>query len=408
MGYTINLNTKPEILDKFVINSNQNTLFQCSNWTKVKNNWDHYLITINNDNNEIVASALVLSRELILGKRLFYIPRGPVMDYKNEELVEFTLNEIKKLAKKDKAIAIVFDPKILSRRYKYENRNDNIPFENEDIINNLKKLGYKHSGYTKKLGETYQPRFIAETDVEKGYQDKLDRKTIRSINTSIKKGAEFYFGKEYLDDFAKAMHYTEERKGVALRNKEYFKNMIDVYGDDCIIGIAKLNFPKQISILENRIADTKTQLNNEDISKKQKNSLNQLLKDDEEELKKLKEDYELEKQDEIILCGILAPFNNKTMEIAYMGNNPRAMRIRASYYLYNYCIKHCEKVGIRECSFGGIEGSLDDGLTIFKSNFQMNVEEYIGEFTYVLDKFMFYMFDKAYPRIRKILNKFRK
>ena len=63
-----------------------------------------------------------------------------------------------------------------------------------------------------------------------------------------------------------------------------------------------------------------------------------------------------------------------------MGNNPDYLRMYSSYLLYAKCLDRCVDLGIEHCSFGGIEGTLDDGLTLFKSNWIMNVEEYIGDF----------------------------
>ena len=48
------------------------------------------------------------------------------MDYKNKELVHFYLDELTKEAKKRHAIALRFDPAILSKKYAYEKRNEEI------------------------------------------------------------------------------------------------------------------------------------------------------------------------------------------------------------------------------------------------------------------------------------------
>ena len=37
-------------------------------------------------------------------------------------------------------------------------------------------------------------------------------------------------------------------------------------------------------------------------------------------------------------------------------------------------------MGIRRCNLGGVEGTLDDGLSVFKGNFPVQIEEMIGEF----------------------------
>jgi len=54
-----------------------------------------------------------------LGTTLFYIPRGPVMNYSNESLVRFYLEQLTIAAKQKHAIALRFDPAVLSKKYPY-------------------------------------------------------------------------------------------------------------------------------------------------------------------------------------------------------------------------------------------------------------------------------------------------
>jgi len=406
MTYQFHTNTDPALLDEFVMNSDQNNLFQCSNWVKVKNNWGHMLTSVTDEEGKIVASALVLIRKMPLGNTLFYVPKGPVMNYNDHNLVRFMFDNLIREAKKQHAIALRFDPKVMYRRYDVKLKDQENPTMNEGVIAFLKSLGAKHKGFTKLIAETTQPRFNAEMDVDPDYYDHLDRKTIRSIETAKKKGTEVFTGHEYLKDFCTAMHYTEVRKQIALRNEEYFRNMMDVYGDEALCMVAKLNLKKQMEMLESRIAEHEEALKGE-LTRKQKGIHERGLAEDTAELEKLKADRETEGSDEMILCGILACFNKNMMEIFYMGNNPNAMRIRASYLLYNKCIEYCAEHGIHECSFGGMEGTLDDGLTVFKSNFLMNVEEAIGEFNFIFNKPVYWAFDKAYPYMLKTAAKIR-
>jgi serine/alanine adding enzyme len=95
------------------------------------------------------------------------------------------------------------------------------------------------------------------------------------------------------------------------------------------------------------------------------------------------------------------------MEFFYMGNNPDYLRMYSSYLLYAKCLDRCVELGIHHCSFGGVEGTLDDGLTLFKSNWIMNVEEYIGEFNIVLNPVMYKAFDDLYPKMLKLAAKIR-
>ena len=103
MAYIFHTDTDPAKMDAFVMSSDQNTLFQCSKWASIKDNWDHCFYSVSEDG-KIVASAMALIRSMPLGRTLMYIPRGPVMDYDNDELVTFMFDHIKKEAKKHKAI----------------------------------------------------------------------------------------------------------------------------------------------------------------------------------------------------------------------------------------------------------------------------------------------------------------
>lgn len=401
MAYQFHTDVDPKIIDDFVINSNQNSLFQCSNWARIKNNWDHLLTSVTKDD-EIVATALVLIRKLPLNKTLVYIPRGPVMDYSNKELVSFYINELKSLGKQKHAIVVIFDPCILSRKYPYNDHKLEHPYLNNDVIEYIKSLGVKHKGFTLHISESIQPRFNAEMDVTNDYKEVIPRKTFRFFGYAEHKGIEIYKGHEYLNDFATAMRYTETRKNIALRNEEYFANMLKVYGDNAICMVAKLNFPRQIKRLEDFIVDNEKRLETEQLGKRQKADLKDSIESDKKELEKIKADYKREGKDEVITSGLLAVYNDKLMEIFYMGNNANYLRTFSSYLLWSKCLDECVKHNIVHCSFGGIEGTLDDGLTIFKSKWNMNVEEYIGEFNLVLDPFMYMMMNDVYPFIKKI------
>lgn len=406
MNYQFHLSTDASQFNTFVIHSDQNNLFQCTPWADVKNNWEHLYASVTKED-KIIATAMVLIRHLPMHKTLFYVPRGPIMDYDNHELVSFMLDHLKKEAKKRHAIVLRFDPAVLSCKYAYKDRNEQHEFHHQDVIDYLKSIGCRHKGFTVNISEATQPRFNAEMDVMPDYREHLEHKTAKCIRAAEHKGIEVYEGKEYIHDFAKAMHYTEVRKQIALRNEDYFKNLMDVYGDHAICMVTKLNFKKQLKKLEESIQDIQTQLSSETIKKKQKNLLLQQLKNDETEHDKLKKDYEREGKDEVITCGILAVYNESLMELFYMGNNPDYLRMYSSYLLYAKCLDRCVDLGIEHCSFGGIEGTLDDGLTLFKSNWIMNVEEYIGEFNIVLDPFMYKMFDEIYPKVQSLSAKIR-
>ena len=47
--------------------------------------------------NELVATGLVLIKRLPLSFCMYYLPRGPIMDYKDKELVQYYFDQLKKI-----------------------------------------------------------------------------------------------------------------------------------------------------------------------------------------------------------------------------------------------------------------------------------------------------------------------
>ena len=84
--------------DRFVIDSPQTNLLQSSSWAKIKDSWGNDRLGFYQDGN-LVAVASVLIQPLPLGFSMIYIPRGPIMDYQDKELLAFVMASLKKYAK---------------------------------------------------------------------------------------------------------------------------------------------------------------------------------------------------------------------------------------------------------------------------------------------------------------------
>ena len=93
--------------EKFVLNHKLKSHFlQSYFWGEFskenKNVIPHYVGLVN-DNNKLVATALLLERKLYLGYSYFYSPRGFVCDFKDYELIKEFTYKIKEFAKSRKA-----------------------------------------------------------------------------------------------------------------------------------------------------------------------------------------------------------------------------------------------------------------------------------------------------------------
>ena len=151
MKYQFKSNINEKEYDKFVRNFPSTTFMQTSSWANVKNNWEKDFVGMFNGE-KLVCAAMVLKRKLFLNKKLFYIPRGFVVDYNDSSLVSKFIKELKKYAKENNAIDIKIDPFIcfneenIQTIKKKKEIDIKRPFvaETDKIIKLLEETGFKH------------------------------------------------------------------------------------------------------------------------------------------------------------------------------------------------------------------------------------------------------------------------
>ena len=136
--YTFNENVAPERHDAFVRQSPLCNLLQSSDWAKVKENWDHAIVGVE-DEEGLKASAMVLIKRLPLHFTMMYIPRGPIMDHTDEQLVCFFMSALKRWAKRYHCLFIKMDPGIHYKDYRIEEGDGPIGEDIPLILDNMKE-----------------------------------------------------------------------------------------------------------------------------------------------------------------------------------------------------------------------------------------------------------------------------
>ena len=97
--------------DQFVKEHELANVLQSSAWEKVKSDWNHEKFGVYEEG-KLLAVASILIKSLPLGYKMFYIPRGPILDYRDIELLKFVLQSIKSYARSKRAVFVTFDPSI--------------------------------------------------------------------------------------------------------------------------------------------------------------------------------------------------------------------------------------------------------------------------------------------------------
>ena len=377
--YIFKTNIDAKTHDDFVKQSPLCNLLQSSNWAKIKDNWDSCIAGVY-QNDQLVASGLILIKHLPLSFTMMYIPRGPIMDYENKELVKFYLKELKKWAKTKHCLFISFDPAIKLREFDLDHKDKPDDQKALSIIADLQNNKAIYKGKTLKIEETIQPRFHMGLYYTDDLNSHLPKSTIKSCKAAIKRHVNVKVADHSeIEKFAKMIELTEKHKNVHLRNEEYFRKILDVYKEDATLYLADVNVNTYKKELEDSIKAANDTLQNETATNNAKNKALQTIKNSEKELITINDLASKYPNDTIIAGGLMVGFGN-TCEMLYAGRNDDFNSFRPQYYLYTKKIEHSFKQGYQYVNMGGIEGTLDDGLSKFKANFNPVIIEYVGEF----------------------------
>ncbi len=397
-----------------------NMFFQSSYWGELKSitGWKHFMVGIKNDG-KIEAATLILGKKIpIFNRYIYYAPRGFLIDYNNTELLKkFTL-EVKKYLKKKKGIFIKINPYLI---YQERDINGDIVengIDNKNVVEELKKLGFIHTGFTINYGKDLEPRWISVLDLEGKTEEGLlkdMRSTTRwGINNSYKHGLKLVeIDKSRINEFKKLMEHTGERRGFIDRSEAYYEKMYDAFSKDDKIKIMlveldideylyNLNNQKQQNLLK------QVEAKNKPDSAKAKRVLKELQSQFESLEKRISnlEKLQKEKGNKIVVAGgLFMTFGTQVLSL-FGASYREYMKFNGQFFLNFKMIKYALNNGYKKYNFYGITGEFNEdsemfGLFDFKRGFNAHVEELIGEFTLITNKFFYKVYNLMFEVYKK-------
>lgn len=409
MKYQFKVDVDEKEYDKFVRNFPSTSFMQTPAWSKVKTAWSHSYVGLY-ESDKLICGAMILKRNLFLGKKLFYVPRGFVVNYSDKKVLTKFIDEIKRYAKENGAIDIKIDPFICFNEDNIQNIKKNKGVEirksytnnTEEIVKELKKLGFVHGGYKKEVNAYIQPRYtmvISLKDKDGKFYEKEELRRTFPKNTRNyigtyheERGVTFSYSKNKDDvkDLISVLHCTEERQHIALRSEKYFKKLMVCFPENAVLFFARVNIDKYVEFLKK---DMKEHENKKEFCEKQ-----------------IKEALQIkEKYGNNPLAGatiVMMPTCTsgiKTASFLYAGTNTEilpSLKITNGLMFYRLC--YCLEEKCDYCDLGGVDGSLEDHLSTFKSKFNPNVLELVGEYDLIISKFWYKLFNLL-MNIRKFI-----
>ncbi len=209
----------------FVANSRWGHVMQSWEWGNFKSatGWQVQRIGIE-DNGQLVAGAQVLFRSLpLLPFTVAYIPRGPIVDFKDQATTARLLSTIHQITNYQKAVFLKIEPNVL---------------DNNHVYNTLQNYGFYPSN------QTNQPRstlVINVADNEEAVFNNINKKSRKLIRRAIRLGAEVDHNNQNVDMFYTLLSTTAKIKGFSIPDKFFFEKMWDAFKDT---GCRKLLFIK--------------------------------------------------------------------------------------------------------------------------------------------------------------------
>ncbi len=387
-------------------------------FSKAKKNLTPYYMGLVDEKDNVLGTCLLLEKKLPLSYSYFYSPRGFVIDYSNEELIKDMTEKVLDFIKTKKAIFLKIDPDIIRKAYNYNNEEVNQKLDADKVYNILKGIGFKHLGFTKNF-ETMQPRYTFRIDMENQTLEEIyehfSKTTKQRIQKAIKLGTEVAIGNiDDIDTFYKLMMITESRKDFVSYDKDYYKTQYEILSknDMAKLFLGKINTTKIINNLEKELDDVKIKKEKlgEATSKSAKNKLKEIEKTTEKinnELTKYKEAKEKYGETITLNAHMIIKYNNKAW-VLYAGNHNILTESYANYNTYYEHIKYAYENDIKIYDQFGTIGDLSKdnprlGLHEFKKKFGGDYVEFLGEFDYITNKFMYFVFTKLVPLYRKLI-----
>jgi peptidoglycan pentaglycine glycine transferase (the first glycine) len=356
------------------------------------------------DNDLIVASAMILEKKK-KGLTYLYIPRGYVMDYSNNEVLEFMTKNMINFAKKKKAFFVKIDPDI--KIHDLDQDGNILGNDNYSIFNSLIDLGYKHKGFNKKF-EGNQPRYTFRLDLTKSMEE------IRSNFHSTTRGI---IGKDIPDyitifksendvDYSKfytLMQETAKRDEITLYSLNYYKSFHKILNkkNHSDLYILKVNIDELRKFYLNKLIFVDNEINKIESNPKRniKKSEN-LINDLNSQKDKINNDMlELDNltEKEYYLSSIITTKYNDKVWLIHGGNSNILRKLNANYFLHYKIIEDSKNEGYTKLDFFGATGDLSSnvsGIHLFKKRFGGEYTEFIGEFDLITNKLLYYLYTK--------------
>ena len=392
--------------EKFSNNSSQKNFFQTSMmYQRMKeNSTEVYLLGVEEDN-KLIAASLIACSGTFFGKKSFEAYKGFLIDYDNDELLNYFTTNIKMFLKNKGGYKLIIDPYLPSVSRDAE-ANIIEGIDNQYLYSKLAKIGYQY------IGETPQVKWVYCLDLAGKTKEQLLNDMRSSTRNYINRTLTKYQLKirtlkyEELDQFKKITEDTCERRSFGDKSLKYYQLMYQAFKEDVVFKVCELDCDQYLKVLIEENDNYQLKLKELSDSTSNKHKKENMQKEIDNNLKKIEQTEKLkqEKGSIIVLSGAMFILYGDEVIYLFSGSYEEYMNFCGQYALQWDIIQYALDHKYRRYNFYGIKDVFDKngkdyGVYDFKKGFGGYVEELLGSF-----EIGFHPLYKIYVLLKKIKN----
>lgn len=396
--------------DSFAINHPNYNFYQTSNYGRfmTKHGYNSYYLGLVDDMNIIKAATLmVVKNEKNNKRKMGYAPRGFLINWNDEALVnEFTYS-LKDFLSKRSFTYLKVDPLIIYKEHNIDGSEKSNGENNSSFIQKLQTLGYIHMGYNNNM-EASKPRWNSITFLNNNIislYNSISKEARKKISESAKMGNKVYKGN--INDINLLFSIINKTNPPL----EYYLDYYEFFGQN---GGFEVYFTKlePISYVNSSktLYEKEEQRNNElnaqmqDWNNPNKEIvINEKLKSDElvsKYKKNMLEAINLFQQypSGLVIAGVAVIKYGKTVTFFASGINDKFKKQHPEYLLRWQLMQEFAKQGYEIIDFNGMTGEFNNEYNnLLKRELSNKIVEYVGEFDLVINKKAYYTGNKLNP-----------
>ncbi len=385
-----------EEFENFEKNHPLSSLYQTVNYgmLKAEIGYDYELIGLLDEENTIIAASLILIKSIGTQSYYGYAPRGFLIDYQNDYLLDIFTKKLKEYYLNKRVIFIKVNPNIPIGEVNLNNYsttyNDNYQIKNNLINYDFKKL------FDNLYFEAQLPRFNAFVNLKNYDPSKLNKNTRNKIKKGIRKGLVFEKAeKNDIQIFEKLLNNKDIKE---FYYQDYYtafekNNAVDLF----LISIDYDEFLQNSQYIYNKELEKNNKLNERLTRKNTEHNINAKMASDKALLSYKNDIMEASKglsdNHKVYLAGALVVKHNNMVTVVMNAYDKNYKRFAPNYFLYYNIIKYYQEK-YEFLDLNGVVGDFKNnnpysGLNRFKIGFNPRIFEYIGEYDFIINPKMY-------------------